>query len=716
MNMSKITRISFKLPAAIVTCALLAGLIMGLVGAYKAGSGFTDMAQEKLVALQQGRSTALKSYLGSIREDLTTLASSQMVRDALVAFSRTYDEIGPQAVQHLQKHYITANPNPTGEKHKLDVANDGTAYSAAHAKFHPWFRQFLEARGYYDVFLLSKSGAVVYTVFKELDYATSLKTGEWRDTDLAHSFEKAVKATGANPIVFHDFKPYAPSADAPASFIATRVVDQNQETLGVLVFQMPIDRINTLMRQSEGLGETGETYITGGDFLMRSDSRFSKEPTILKTKVETETVKRALSGKSGVQETLDYRGVPVLSAYGPIEFEGVKWAVLAEVDEAEVMIPVNDMKLFMLIAGAIVLTAILIVGVLLSRGLSGPIAGMTSYMTLLADGDTETDVPARERADEIGEMAAAVQVFKDNKIEAERLEAERLADQRAKQERAENIANRTRQFDDVVSDALKSVDVASKQMDTSAQTMSSAAEETNIQSSTVAAAAEQAAINVQTVAAAAEELSSSISEISRQVTRSRDITANAVTEAERANDMVHGLDQAAGRIGEVVQLINDIAEQTNLLALNATIEAARAGDSGKGFAVVAAEVKNLANQTSRATEEIGEQVSSVQSATMEAVQVIKDVASTVEQINLIARDITDAVEQQNVATSEIASSVEQVAAGTNDVSSNITGVTQAASQTGQVAEDVLSAASQLSSQSASLRSEVDGFLADIRAA
>ncbi|MFO1190457.1 MAG: globin-coupled sensor protein [Alphaproteobacteria bacterium] len=271
-------------------------------------------------------------------------------------------------------------------------------------------------------------------------------------------------------------------------------------------------------------------------------------------------------------------------------------------------------------------------------------------------------------------------------------------------------------FEQSVRGVVDTVSTSAEEMKESAQTLAATAEETSRQSTAVAAASEQASTNVQTVAAAAEELSASISEISRQVTQSTTIANQAVDQATRTNETVNGLATAAQKIGDVVKLINDIAGQTNLLALNATIEAARAGDAGKGFAVVAAEVKGLATQTAKATEDIATQIKSIQSVTGDAVEAIKSISDTIGQIREIATGISSAVQEQSATTEAIARNVQQAAAGTSDVSSNIVSVTTAATDTGKRAGGLLEASGQLAQQSDRLRSEVDGFLGKIRAA
>ena len=352
----------------------------------------------------------------------------------------------------------------------------------------------------------------------------------------------------------------------------------------------------------------------------------------------------------------------------------------------------------------------------LGGSIVSPVNGMTAAMNLLAKGDKTVEIPATGRKDEVGEMARAVLIFKENMIRADQLTADQLKEHEARSKRADLVANLTKTFDSQVGEVLGAVTSASSQLQSTAGSMSATAEETSKQAIAVSSASEQASANVQTVASAAEELSSSIAEISRQVTQSSEIASRAVGEADRANQMVQGLVSASQKIGAVVALITDIANQTNLLALNATIEAARAGEAGKGFAVVAAEVKNLANQTARATEEIGGQIAGIQTATHEAVQTIESIGKIIVNIHEIAASVAAAVNEQGAATQEIARNVEQAAVVTQDVTSNISHVNKAANDTGAAATQVLGAARDLSRQSEGLKAIVQSFLGQMRAA
>ncbi|GIK98279.1 MAG: methyl-accepting chemotaxis protein [Alphaproteobacteria bacterium] len=367
----------------------------------------------------------------------------------------------------------------------------------------------------------------------------------------------------------------------------------------------------------------------------------------------------------------------------------------------------------MLLAGLAIAGAVVY---LTTRAIVPPIHAMTATMGRLAEGDHGVEVPATERRDEIGVMAKAVLVFKENMIKAKELAAREAEAQKQREARARAIEKLTHDFDADVSMVLRTVASSATEMQATAQSMTATAEETSRQSTAVAAASEQASTNVQTVASAAEELSSSVAEIGRQVAQSTGIAGKAAAEAEITNARVQTLAEAAQKIGDVVNLINDIASQTNLLALNATIEAARAGEAGKGFAVVASEVKNLANQTAKATEEISAQIAEVQSSTTEAVTAIGGIAEVIREINEIATTIASAVDEQGAATQEIARNVQQAAQGTAEVSSNIVGVTEAATTTGAAAEQVLGVATELSQQSETLRGKVETFLAAVKAA
>jgi methyl-accepting chemotaxis protein len=365
---------------------------------------------------------------------------------------------------------------------------------------------------------------------------------------------------------------------------------------------------------------------------------------------------------------------------------------------------------------AIVFVLVAGIATALTRAVVGPLAGLTATMKRLATGDTAVEIAGTGRGDEIGAMAQAVGVFKDNAIAMARLQAEQEALKRqAEAEKRQALEALAGGFEASVQGIVEAVSAAATEMEKTAETMSATAEETSRQAAVVGGAAEEASTNVETVATASEELSASIGEISRQVAQAAAIAGKAAEESRQTDETVNGLSQAAQKIGEVVALITNIASQTNLLALNATIEAARAGEAGKGFAVVASEVKSLATQTAKATEEIRSQIDTIQGETRNAVAAIQHIGGTIGEINEIATAIAASVEQQGAATQEIARNVQQAAAGTGQVSANIGGVASAAGETGAAATQVLASAGDLALQSERLRGEVGKFLAGIRA-
>jgi len=369
------------------------------------------------------------------------------------------------------------------------------------------------------------------------------------------------------------------------------------------------------------------------------------------------------------------------------------------------------------LASLCVVSLIAIVAVwVVSNRISSPVIVMADVMHKLAGGALDTETPYTGRRDEIGAIAAAVQVFKETAVAAERLTAERERQRQDQERRAGRLAELARAFDAKVTGVLSAVTASASKMQSTASAMSATAEETSRQSAAAASASDQAANNVNTVATATEELASSVSEIGRQVALSTKVAEKAVAEAGRTNATVKGLAEASEKIGQVVGLITSIASQTNLLALNATIEAARAGEAGKGFAVVASEVKSLANQTAKATEEISGQIAGMQQVTQAVVVAIETIGGVITEMSQIGATIASAVDEQGAATQEIARNVQEASAGTSEVSQNIGGVSAAAGETGKAASQVLEAAGSLSQQANDLRSEVDRFLADVKAA
>ncbi|NVJ91218.1 MAG: hypothetical protein HWE34_06150 [Methylocystaceae bacterium] len=731
-------KISKKLPALMVMIAIISAVITGMISYNIAANSLEDESKNKLLALEKSRQTALEYYLHSIESDLISLTNNDMVVDGLTAFEESWDEL-QDPEKRLKELYIEKNPNPLGEKEKLDRADDNSAYSASHGHYHPWFRELLQKKGYYDIFLVNHEGKVVYTVFKENDYATNALTGKWKDTGLGHVVQKVLNNFKKDEIAFEDFAPYAPSNGAPASFIAAPIFDQAGEKHGILVFQMPIDRIDKVLDVSEGMGETGETYLVGKDLLMRSDSRLSKEPTILKTKVDTLAVEKALKGENGIIQQKNYTGKESFAAYSPLTFHGVNWAIIAEKTIDESLKGLGEMATYITIAVIVLCVGVSLLGYFAIRGLLHEIIRSSKILIAASNGDLNMRVTNLTRKDEIGEMQQAVNQLLD-RTEAFTREAGAALKYAARDEffriiLPEGLNGSFARRAEIINDGLKAMEEKTRtfetnaasmgqnirevvqtvlstvtEMQASAQSMTETAQRTSTQSNDVADAAQTSAHNVENVAAATEEFSASINEVTSQVQRSAELSQTAVDRTKVADQTIHTLSEAADRINQVVSLINDIADQTNLLALNATIEAARAGEAGKGFAVVAGEVKSLSNQTAKATEEIVQQIKAMQAATHDAVDAINIVSKTIVEVEEAGGVISDAVQQQAAAVTEISASVQEGVKGVSTVAEIITDVAEGANSTSAAAEQITAASNDLQERAVGLNTALDEFL------
>ena len=689
---------------ALIITMLVAGLVpligTGLYALYGAEEALHAKGFDQLVSLKTAKKNEIENYFKLIENQVITLSEDKMIlnmmrdtrggfkslaKDADVSqekFSEYKRDIQRFFAQEFgakftndtgksistselmaesdagilaQYHYISGNKYPLGSKLKLDDPKDGSRYSNLHKRYHPVVRSYLEKFGYYDIFLVDhRTGNIVYSVYKEIDYATNLYTGAHKDSGIAEVVRKAKSASSKDETFISDFDWYLPSFNAAASFIASPIFDGDY-MLGILVFQMPVDEINSRLLVSEGLGKSGEIYLVGEDKLMRSQSRFSEESTILKTKIDTLTASAAIAGDVGAEITPDYRGVNVLSAYAPLTIKGLNWVILAEIDEDEAFAAVKKLEIAILIAMTIAAAFIVLIAILFVRNIMAQLGADPSVVRVLAErisnGDLSVDADEVDSKGRVGVYAAMINMQR------------------------------------------KLIDVVQQIKGNSDQISAASAQISDTANSLSEAASEQAA-SVQQTSASVEEMGASISQNSENAQTTDEIASESAESAREGGKAVHGTVSAMTQIAEKISIIEDIAYQTNMLALNAAIEAARAGEHGKGFAVVAAEVRKLAERSQVAAAEIStltsDSVKVAEKAGKLLEKIVPDIAKTAE----LVQEISAASEEQSSGVGQINSAMQQ-----------LDRVTQ---QNAAGSEELAATAEQMQAQSESLQ-QVVGF-------
>ncbi|MEM7544039.1 MAG: methyl-accepting chemotaxis protein [Pseudomonadota bacterium] len=412
-------KVSLKLPVLIVGLSILVAICTGTVGFLNNKASLTAAVQEELRVAASSRISMLEDWKERVSDGISTQVLNPAIIDATTAFTGSFAAISDNPEQRLQRLYIGDNPNPVGQKDKLENAGDGSAYSDVHAAYHPYLRKYQRDYGYYDIFLFDPQGNLVYSVFKELDYATNFVTGQWATTGLGKVFREALGSGASAEPAFVDFEPYGPSADAPASFVAKPIFDAAGTLIGVLAFQMPVDKMNAVLQGALGLGETGETFLVGEDGLLRSDSRFSETTDILSTSAEPQVTAAAASGTAGSFRGLNRFGHDVIAQYIPFSLAGVNWMVVAEQDVSEALAGVTKLRNTMLLNTLIVSAVALVIGLLFARSLSRPLTRVGGAMSAVADQSYDITVADTDRKDEIGSIATALEDFRLKLIAAQ---------------------------------------------------------------------------------------------------------------------------------------------------------------------------------------------------------------------------------------------------------------------------------------------------------
>ena len=561
---------------------------------------------------------------------------------------------------------------------EIDVAE---AFSPIDASGTEYFAQYIKMYGYYDLFLVNPDGYIYYSAAREADYQTNILNGKWASSNLG-ALTRRVLQTRQYGI--EDFAPYGPSGGEPAAFVAQPVIS-NDKVVTIVALQLSLEAINSVMNQRDGMGKTGETYLVGSDKLMRSDSFLDQVNHTVKASfanpakgnVDTEAAREALAGKTGQGIITDYNGNPVLSSYAPLRIEQINWAILAEVDKKEAYDAVDAITMFILVFGLIGAVLIIMAAMFVSRSIAKPVVDAVRVVEEIAKGDFTQSITVSSN-DEIGRLSSSINEMVHQLKEMFLTISNNSRTLASASEELSAVSSQLASGSEETTSQAGAVAGATEQMSANINNMASAVEEMSMNVGTVSSGAEQMSQNMNAVSSAVEEMTASINEIAKNAREASKVAGQASDMSSNASSTMNTLGTAAKAIGEVTEVIKRIAEQTNLLALNATIEAASAGDAGKGFAVVANEIKELANQSANAAEDIASRIAGVQNNTGQAVKVIADVAAIINTINQSVEVISHSVEQQTRAAAEIANNVAQAASGANNIASSIAEVAKGA--------------------------------------
>ncbi len=731
-------KLSHRLTLLALGISVAASVAVGFLAVRQSKLAMLEAEDMTLTGLRDARKNGVERYFDTIDRQIANFANNRMIGEATVAFTEQFhnlpQEVGletgpgskveqslkaffnneyrprleasgidwkgadaymPQspAARIAQYMYISDNPNPTGSKVDLDRSGVEASYNEFHEKYHPVVRQFLESFGYYDIFLFDLEGNLVYSVFKETDYATNFLNGPYKDSNFGTVYRAALQKSNSTDTVIEDFEPYTPSYGAPASFTGAPIVLDGVK-VGVVVFQMPIDTINEVVSSDPGLGETGQMYLVGSDGLMRTDSRFADESTILSVTVRNDAIHAIEQGQSGVGQFEGMAGEAAMIAYTPLELKGLDWGLCAEVSMAEVLAPIDALRSQIMIAGLIVGSVLSILGLLFATSITRPVHKIVEATKAIAGGDLRERLQLN-RQDELGDLADSVNLMTDDL--------------------ASLLSQVTATSNEVASAAI--------QMAASSEEVSHGMSSQQSQTQRVSAAIEEMSASVAEVASKAAQAASIAEEAGEQAREGGTVVGGAVegmnaisAQVNESASAVKQLGQRGEEIGAVIAVINDIADQTNLLALNAAIEAARAGEHGRGFAVVADEVRKLAERTTKATEEVAQSIRAIQNETGHAVECMElgctkvdegvglaasageslgKIVQSSQQVADMIRSIAAAASQQDTASAEIAHSVESIDAVT--------------SETAQGVQQAAAAASSMSARATELQDLVNRF-------